>query len=316
MAQVVVVGSLAMDLTAQTAKLPSPGETVIGTSFTMVPGGKGNNQAVTCARHGVTTAIVGRVGRDAFGRSIRAQLVTEGVDVSYLTTDPSVATGIAHITLDSTGQNHIIVVPQSNHSLTVQHVMLASRLIEEASVLLVQLEIRLDVVKFALDAARRAGATTMLNPAPVVELDDELLSKVDICVPNEVEAAALTSTTVEDVASAVKAARELLRRGCNAVVVTLGAQGAVYVDNVRALEVLPLAVPVMDTVGAGDAFCGALASALAGGADLQTGLARATASGALAVGTLGATPSLPHVQAVDAALARLGPVEIRALPFA
>ena len=284
MAQVVVVGSLSMDLTAQTATLPSPGETVIGSSFTMVPGGKGNNQALTCARQGVTTAMVGRVGADAFGEAIRAQLVAEGVDVSHLTTDPGVATGIAHITVDSAGQNFIIVVPQSNHSLTVENVAQAAGLIEDASVLLVQLEIRLEVVKAALDLARRAGTTTMLNPAPALELDDELLSKVDICLPNEVEAAALAHMRVDDVAGAVKAAGELVRRGCGAAVVTLGARGAVYVDAKSVLEAPALPVPVVDTVAAGDAFCGTFASAIARGADLETGLVRATAAGALAVG--------------------------------
>jgi ribokinase len=299
-----------MDLTAQTASLPSPGETVIGTAFTMVPGGKGNNQAVTCARQGVTTAMVGRVGRAAFGEAIRAQLVAEGVDVSHLTTDPEVATGIAHITVDSTGQNFIIIVPRSNHSMATAQLDRAAPLIESATVLLVQLEIRLEVVKGALDIARRAGTTTVLNPAPALELDDELLSKVDICIPNEVEAAALTQVKVDDVAGALTAARVLLRRGCKAVIVTLGAKGAVYVDHERALEVPPLHVPVVDTVAAGDAFCGAFASALARGEDLEVGLTKATGAGALAVGVAGATPSLPLAQAVDEVISRFGPVEI------
>src|ERR1017187_1444908 len=156
MADVVVVGSLSMDLTASTARLPSAGETVIGSSFTMVPGGKANNQAVTCARQGVATAMVGRVGSDAFGDAIRTQLVAEGVDVSHLTADLSGATGIAHITVDSTGRNFIIVVPRSNRALTVQHVREAAGLIDGAAVLLVQLEVRLEVVRAALEAARRA----------------------------------------------------------------------------------------------------------------------------------------------------------------
>jgi len=311
MGQVVVVGSLSMDLTAQTTSLPSPGETVIGNGFTMVPGGKGNNQAVTCARQGVTTAMVGRVGPDAFGDAIRAQLVAEGVDVSQLTTDPVVPTGIAHITVDSTGQNFIIIVPQSNHCLTTAHLAEAAALIERATVLLVQLEIRLETVRGALDIARRAGVTTILNPAPALELDDELLSMVDICVPNETEAASLTGTKVDDVAGALRAARELLRRGCKAAIVTLGARGAVFVDNERAIEVPSLRVPVVDTVAAGDAFCGAFASALARGEDLETALVKATGAGALAVGVPGATPSLPFARAVDEVISNLGPVELR-----
>lgn len=284
---------------------------MIGSSFTMVPGGKGNNQAVTCARQGVATAMVGRVGSDAFGEAIRAHLVAEGVDVTHLTTDLRVATGIAHITVDPTGENYIIVVPQANHALTVQHVMQAARLIEGASILLVQLEVRLEVVKVALETARTAGTTTLLNPAPALQVDDELLSKVDICMPNEVEAASLTKVRVEDACGAVKAARELLRRGCGAVVVTLGARGSVYVDNERVLEVPALSVPVVDTVAAGDAFCGAFASALARGEDVETGLARATAAGAFSVGVPGATPSLPGAQAVSQLLRRLGPVTVK-----
>ncbi|MGA2803137.1 MAG: ribokinase [Acidimicrobiales bacterium] len=311
MAEVVVVGSLSMDLTATTARLPAPGETVIGSSFTMVPGGKGNNQAVTCARQGVATAMVGRVGSDGFGAAIRAQLVAEGVDVSHLTTDPSCATGIAHITVDSAGQNFIIVVPESNHALTVQHVRDAAGLIEHAAVLLVQLEVRLEVVGAALDLARRAGTKTMLNPAPALAVDDELLSKVDLCLPNEVEAAALTGVAVDDVEGAVRAGRALVSRGCGAVVVTLGGKGSVYVDTERVLAVPSFSVPVVDTVAAGDAFCGVLASALARGRDLEASLVRAAAAGALAVGVAGATPSLPTARAVEKILGLFPPVMVK-----
>lgn len=228
-----------------------------------------------------------------------------------MTVDPEVATGIAHITVDSTGPNFIIIVPQSNHSMTTAHLEQSALLIEDAAVLLVQLEIRLEVVKAALAIAKRAGTTTILNPAPALDLDDELLVKVDICIPNEVEAAALTGLKVDDVAGAVTAARELLRRGCKAIVVTLGAKGAVYVDQERVLEVPALPVPVVDTVAAGDAFCGAFASALANGEDLEAGLVKATGAGALAVGVSGATPSLPLAQAVEELISGLGPVELK-----
>ena len=153
----------------------------------------------------------------------------------------------------------------------------------------------------------------MLNPAPALELDDDLLSNVDICLPNEVEAAALTHMRVDGVDGAIEAARALLSRGCGAVIVTLGAKGAVYLDNERALEVPALPVPVVDTVAAGDAFCGVFASALARGSDVETGLVRATAAGALAVGVAGATPSLPRAEAVDQLLSRFGPVSVRKL---
>ncbi|MGO9964568.1 MAG: ribokinase [Acidimicrobiales bacterium] len=311
MAEIVVVGSLSMDLTAATARLPAPGETVLGSSFAMVPGGKGNNQAVACARQGVATAMVGRVGSDDFGAAIRAQLVAEGVDVSQLTTDPSFGTGIAHITVDAAGQNFIIAVPRSNHALTARHVAEAAGLIEHAAVLLVQLEVRLEVVQAALDLARRAGTTTMLNPAPALAVSDELLSKVDLCLPNEVEAATLTGFAVDDVAGAVRAGRALVSRGCGAAVVTLGGRGSVYVDAERVLAVPSFEVPVVDTVAAGDAFCGVLASALARGRDLESSLVRASAAGALAVQVAGATPSLPTAGALEEILGRIPAVEVR-----
>lgn len=305
-----------MDLTAQAARLPLPGETVVGRSFTMIPGGKGNNQAVTCARQQVPTSMIGLLGDDFFGEVIRAQLVAEGVDVSHLGLDPSHPTGIAHIRLDPAGQNSIIVVPGANSALSVGDVTRAAALIEAASVLLVQLEIPLESVEAALGIARRAGTITMLNPAPAAELTDELLSKVDICVPNELEAAMLTQLEVDDPLSAARAAAQLRGRGCGAVVVTLGSKGAVYVDRERTLELAALDVPVVDTVAAGDAFCGALASALANAVPIDAALARATATSALAVGVAGATSSLPRAEPVDELLTRLGPVPVRVMPRA
>jgi ribokinase len=156
----------------------------------------------------------------------------------------------------------------------------------------------------------------MLNPAPAAELTDELLSKVDICVPNELEAAMLTQLEVDDPLSAARAAAQLRGRGCGAVVVTLGSKGAVYVDRERTLELAALDVPVVDTVAAGDAFCGALASALANAVPIDAALARATATSALAVGVAGATSSLPRAEPVDELLTRLGPVPVRVMPRA
>jgi ribokinase len=294
-----------MDLTAKTVTAPLPGETVVGTSFTMVPGGKGNNQAVTCARQGVPTSIIGRLGEDRFGDEIRAQLLAEEVDVSHLAIDRGSPTGIAHIRLDATGENSIVVVPGANSTLGVDDIARATGLIEEASVLLVQLEVPLVTVEAALEIARCAGTITLLNPAPAQELSDELLAKVDICVPNELEAAALTQLEVDGPASAAWAAARLRSRGCGSVVVTLGSKGAVYLDSERTLHLAALEVPVVDTVAAGDAFCGALASALANRSPIDAALARASATSALAVGVAGATSSLPPAEAVDELLARM-----------
>lgn len=300
---------MSMDLSAKAAVLPAPGETVMGESFTMVPGGKANNQAVACARQQVPTAIVGCVGDDGFGEAVRARLVAEGVDVSQLTTVENMATGIAHITLEASGQNSIIVVPEANRSLSAEHIAAASGLIEQASVLLVQLEVPLEAVRAALQIARRADTITVLNPAPVpgaLEADAEILSMADFCVPNELEAAALTGHRADDLPGALAAAEELIKLGCRSVVVTLGGKGALYADAERLLEIPAPAVRVVDTVAAGDAFCGAFAAALARGESVTTGLSRAAAAGALAVGTLGATTSLPSKAAVDALVSSNG----------
>ena len=279
MPDVVVVGSLSMDLTAGTATLPKAGETVLGTSFTMVPGGKGNNQAVTCARQGVLTTMVGRVGPDAFGDAIRAQLVAEGVDVSHLTTDRGGATGIAHITVDANGQNFIIVVPRSNHALSAEDVHEANELIDRAAVLLVQCEVRLEVVHAALETARRAGTVTMLNPAPALELDEEILSKVDICLPNEVEAATLTHMRVDDIDGAIQ--------GCSRPGVSLAVgrrrhlgrqRGRLRGQRACARGVCSFG-PGCGHGGCRRRLLGAFASAKARGCDLESALGRARRGG-------------------------------------
>lgn len=303
MAEVVVVGSFSLDLTARAQRMPLPGETVLGTAFQMVPGGKGNNQAVAAARAGATTGVVGCLGRDPFGEQVRAFVLAEGIEVSHLSVLAEGETGVAHITVDGAGQNAIVVVPRANWQLDRQRVEAAGGLIRRARVLLAQLEVPLEAVQTAIQVARRAGVLTLLNPAPARPLPDDLLAEVDICLPNEHEAGQLTGRLVDSPSSALTAAQALVARGCKAVVVTLGAAGAVYQDATRRLFVPSLPVPVVDTVAAGDAFCGTLAACLARGEELAGALIRASAAGGLAVSRMGATSSLPTRAEVDLALA-------------
>lgn len=281
---VVVVGSANLDLVARTLRLPGPGETVLGSDFAEHPGGKGLNQAVAAARAGASVAFVGAVGDDDAGRTLHSVAATEGIDVSGLSVADGVATGRAVITVDDSGENSIVVVPGANASAHVGD-------LPAATVVLAQLEIPVATVIAAFTVARTAGSRTVLNPAPVPVggLPDELLSLCDILVPNEHEVELLGGVD------------ELLASGVAAVVVTQGAAGVTVTEatdattwSVEAFEVDPV-----DTTGAGDAFCGALAARLAAGADLRPAVRYAAAGGALATTAAGAVPSLPHAADIE-----------------
>jgi ribokinase len=299
-ADVVVVGSLSMDFTAIAPRLPQLGETVLGDEFLMVPGGKGNNQALAAARQGASIAMIGCIGADSLGDAIIDVVRAERIDPSSVIRDATHDTGIAQIMVDANGDNVIVVVPRANHALDAARVGAQRHLIAEAKVLLVQLEIPLDAVAAALGHARAAGVTTILNPAPASSLPDDLLALVDICVPNETEAESLTTRTVDDPDAAVEAGRALLARGVGAALVTLGSRGAVYVDADRRIDVAPFEVAAIDATAAGDAFCGALAASLAADDTMEAALRRASAAGALATTVRGASPSLPDAADVDA----------------
>ena len=304
MSDVVVVGSLSMDFTARAERLPLVGETLIGSGFVSVPGGKGNNQALACALQGVATSMVGCIGTDQLGAAIVDVFTEHGLDASHLIRDPSMATGIAHITVDEEGRNAIVIVPRANSTMSAERVRERAALIRGARVVLTQLEIPVAATHAALEIGREAGAVTILNPAPAAEVEDELLRLADICVPNEIEAWGLTGRQVTDHASAEAAASALRDRGCREVVVTLGGRGALYVGPEGTLDVPAFEVDVVDTVAAGDAFCGALAAALARGAGRAEALRRASAAGALATTLPGASTSLPSAGAVEIMLSR------------
>ena len=285
MGRVCVVGSFMMDLVARTPTLPKPGETVIGESFAMFLGGKGFNQAVAAARSGGDVAMVGRVGDDDFGQRFLASLDAEGIDRRGVSIDPSIGTGVGLPVVESSGQNSIIVIPQANHALTAAG--LPYDVLASASVVLLQWELPEPVAVEAARIARAAGATVILNPAPAVGDIGAFEGLVDVLVPNENEAAVLGSVPDLD------------------VVLTLGEQGArVVLRDGTSTDIAPHDVTCVDTVGAGDAFCGALAAALAGGATLVEAARIGNAAGACAVTIEGAEPSMPRRAAIDALLAR------------
>ena len=285
---VAVVGSLNLDLVIRVAELPGPGETVTGGDLFRNPGGKGANQAVAAARLGRRVAMVGRVGDDEAGRVLLGSLEADAVDTSQVKVLDGVPSGTAFITVSEDGENQIVVSPGANARLTAGDVAAAKAALGGAAVTLLQLEVPLAAVAAA---ARTAGGTVVLNPAPVRDLPAELLADVDVLVPNRVELAQLAEGAVpESVAEAVRLAGRLPAR---AVVVTLGADGCLVVEDGDAAHVPAVPIRAVDSTAAGDAFCGGLADALAGGASLQEAARRAVRVAAAACLRPGAQASLP-----------------------
>jgi ribokinase len=287
---VVVVGSLNLDLVVPVPHHPTPGETVLGGDVFRNPGGKGANQAVAAARLGQPTALVGRVGQDDAGRILRSSLEDAGVDASRVLETEDAPTGVALITVDDRGENAIVVSPGANARVTPHDVEAASGTLRTASAVLLQLEVPVEVV---IAAARTATGTVVLNPAPARPLPPALLEAVDVLVPNRSELAVLTGAGAEprDEDQAARLAARL--EGPSAVVVTLGAEGALVLEAGRVERVPPVPVEVVDTTAAGDAFCGALADALVRGGSLVEAAGWAARAASVACTRKGAQASLP-----------------------
>ncbi|HEX9258386.1 MAG TPA: ribokinase, partial [Acidimicrobiales bacterium] len=261
--EVVVVGSLNLDLIVRASRLPERGETVLGSTSTTAAGGKGLNQAVAAARQGARTVIIGAVGSDAYGDELVAMAGAEGIDVSAVTRHLHAGTGVAHISVEDSGANTIVVVPRANGTVDTGLVGRHADVIARAAVLLVQLEIPLDGVRTAIELARAAGVAVVLNPAPARPLPHDLLALCDVVVPNESEAALLTGHDTTSEAGATASARALVAMGAGAAIVTLGHRGAVVATAEGASQLVrPFPVAARDSTAAGDAFCGTLAAGL------------------------------------------------------
>lgn len=283
--EVVVLGSSNLDLVANVDRLPSPGETVLGNDYAEHAGGKGLNQAVACRRAGADTAFITCLGHDSAGESLHRLMTAEGI-AAYIT-DHHGPTGRALIAVDQHGENSIVVVPGANAELSISVVDAHRDVISRCGVLLCQLEVPLDAVEAALAIAKVGGAATILNPAPASKLARSVLQLCDVIMPNQHEVALLGGATA------------LLDAGVSTVVITLGARGIKVVTRDGELQIPPFAVRAVDTTGAGDAACGAFATALAQGADVTTAARRASAAGALAATKKGAVPSLPDRHEID-----------------
>ncbi len=305
MGRVCILGIFVADTAYRAARLPRVGETILGSGFALNAGGKGSNQAVAAGRAGAEVAFLSRLGDDAFADMAAAVWAEAGVRYAGQRLAGE-ATGAAFIFVDeASGDNAIIVSAGAAGGITPADVEGWRAQIEGADVFLTQLEQPVDAAMAALRIARGAGVRTILNPAPAAALPEGMLALCDIVTPNESEAEGLTGIAVTGRASAEAAGREILAQGAGAALVTLGEAGALWVSAEETIEVAPMrAGPVVETTGAGDAFNGGLAAALAGGLGLRDALRRATAVAALSVTRAGAAPSMPARAEVDALLAR------------
>ena len=295
--KVTVVGSLNVDLVCRAMRRPGKGETLIGDAFDIFTGGKGFNQATAAARLGADVTLIGSVGADLFGDMLLTATENEHIDSRFVTKRTDVGTGVATIVIEPDGDNSIIVVPRANMALTTADIDAAADCIADADALLLQLETPIAVSEHAAAIAKRYDTRVILNPAPAQPLPDSLLRYVDILTPNQSETELLSGMKVSNHEEARRAAEVLRARMVDtvdaAVVLTLGEQGALMLTATTSEHISALSVEPVDTTGAGDAFCGALATALASGETLRSAVTFANAAGAAAVTVTGATPSMP-----------------------
>jgi ribokinase len=297
---IVVIGSINMDLVLRVPRMPLPGETLTGGAFRTIPGGKGANQAVACARlsgkvaGAQQVAMVGCVGDDAFGATLRAALVGDGIIDSHISTLPGVASGIASILVDDNGQNSIVIAGGANDLLSPAHIDAAKELIGQADIVVLQLETPMATVVHAIKLARSLGKTVVLNPAPAASLPEGVLELVDYLIPNEIEAAMLAGVSPEG-ADAKALAAALQKLGSDNVIITLGSKGvhaALYGGDVTFPAEM---VQAVDTTAAGDTFIGGFVAGLASGMDEAEAIGQGQRAAAWSVTKPGAQTSIPHL---------------------
>ncbi len=290
---IVVVGSSNTDMVIKADHLPSSGETIIGKTFFMNPGGKGANQAVAAARLGGNVTLITKTGNDIFGKQSERLFAEEGINTDFIVEDPDNPSGVALITVDRNAENCIVVAPGANGTLSPADLQNALPVIQRSAIVLMQLEIPIDTVEFVAKAAADRNVKVLLNPAPALELPDSVFRNLFMITPNRKEAEMLSGIAVTDIESAKLAARAIKEKGVNYVVVTLGADGAVIVDDNMITHVTTYPVKAIDTTAAGDVFNGAMAVGIADGNDVLAATAFACKAAALSVTKMGAQSSIP-----------------------
>ena len=294
MKKIIIIGSCNTDMVIKTARIPVPGETIIGGTFFMNPGGKGANQAVAVARLGGVATFVAKTGNDMFGRQSVDLYQSENINTDYVFSDPQRPSGVALISVDAHGENSIVVASGANAALLPKDIDHAREAIETSSYLLMQLEVPMETIEYSADIASKKGVKIVLNPAPAAFLPQSLIEKLYLITPNKTEAEMLTGIKVSDVESAKKAAKAISAKGGENVIITLGSDGSVVKEKDNYYHVEAYKVETVDTTAAGDTFNGALCVALSEGKELKEAVEFAAKAAALSVTRMGAQSSIPY----------------------
>lgn len=298
MKNICVIGSLNMDLVVNVDTMPKPGQTLLGGNFKEVPGGKGANQAVAMARLEGNISMIGKVGNDSFGKTLIEALNNDNVNTNHVHI-ANCSTGVAFITVDKNAQNAIVVAPGANFQLTKDDIDKNIDCIKNSDIVVIQLETPLETVKYALQVAKDLNKYTILNPAPAVKLDDEIIKNVDLLTPNETELEIISEIKIENEDDIIKAASKVIEKGVKELIVTLGSKGSLYINEERSFFKSAYKVEAVDTTAAGDSFTGALAVALSNNKTMEEAMDFASKVGALSVMKEGAQSSLPTLKDVD-----------------
>ncbi|QEK10988.1 ribokinase [Crassaminicella thermophila] len=298
MREIAVIGSLNMDLVGCVSNMPKVGETIIGDSFQEIPGGKGANQAVAIARLSAKVNMIGKVGDDGFGRTLLESLKKDGINIDSVQIEENTPTGVAMITVDKEGDNAIVVIPGANFKLEKEDIEKHIEVIEKSEIVLLQLEIPVDTVKYTLKRAKELGKYTILNPAPAKLLDKETIKNVDLLIPNETELEILAQIEIKEEEDILKGAKILIKEGVKSLIVTMGEKGSLYVDENCVKKFDSHKVNAVDTTAAGDSFIGGICVSLAEGKKIDDAIKFASKVGALTVTKKGAQSSLPYLEEV------------------
>ncbi|WP_299662016.1 ribokinase [uncultured Psychromonas sp.] len=298
MRQLTVLGSVNADHVLRVGSFPRPGETLHGQGYSVIAGGKGANQAVAAARLGANVSFIACVGDDSFGLNIRQEFEKDGINIDAVMIEKDTPTGIAMIQVAATGENSICISAEANACLTPQRIAAHTSIIEQADMLLLQLEVPMESIEYAAEIANKSGTTVILNPAPAQHLSDKLLKLIDIITPNETEAEILTGIKVFDAQSAQLAADALHKKQIKTVLITLGSQGVWLSKEGEGSQIMGYKVDAVDTTAAGDTFNGAFLTALLEDKSLNEAIQFAHAAAAITVTGKGAQSSIPYRQDV------------------
>ncbi|RDY27621.1 ribokinase [Romboutsia weinsteinii] len=298
MEKICVIGSLNMDLVVNVCEMPKKGQTLIGSNFKEIPGGKGANQAVAAARLGGDVYMIGKVGNDGFGESLLKQLRADKVNTDYVQVEEG-PSGVALITVDKNAENSIVVSPGANFKLTEVDIDRCIDGIKESSTVVIQLETPIDTIKYALEKSKELGKFTILNPAPAVKLSDDIIKNVDLLTPNETELEILSGVSIKCEDDIKKAANVMLEKGVKQLIVTLGSKGSLYLDKDNMEFKKSYKVEAVDTTAAGDSYTGALSVAFSQNKSVDEAMDFASKVGALCVTKIGAQTSIPSLYDIE-----------------